>query len=108
MWIFCPYLPIHSDPPFEVTKPPVCFVIPSLIEFPRAPRPRPWLFLDDKPFELGHDIQVLTTIADLSRELSPDFGRPLNAGIEQALSSLKEQLPEGATLNYQAGTQTAA
>ncbi|HEX9940997.1 MAG TPA: hypothetical protein VGG03_03190 [Thermoanaerobaculia bacterium] len=108
MWTFCLYFPLHRGSFNEEINRPVCFVIHSLIEFPRAPRPRPWLFLDGKPFELGHDIQVLTTIADLSRELSPDFGRPLNAGIEQALSSLKKQLPEGATLNYQAGTQTAA
>lgn len=100
MWRIC----------FKINGKTYCIRIPILVDpfwkF-RRPRPEPWLVLDEKPFELAQDLQILATIADLSRDLSPEFGRTLSAGIEQAFSSLKKKLPEGAELNFHAQGKTA-
>jgi hypothetical protein len=104
MWVFC----------FTIRGRRFCFRIPLLIDpfwkFRRpgpGPRPEPWLVVDEKPFEFEQDLRILATMADLSRELSPELGRTLNASIEQAFSSLKKQLPEGTELNFHKVTQTA-
>ena len=87
----------------------ICINIPLIDPFWkfRRPRPEPWLVLNERPFEFAQDLQILATIANLSQELSPEFGRTLNAGIEQIFSNLKKQLPEGAELNFHEETPAA-
>jgi hypothetical protein len=103
MWYICVTVPV-----FEGTGYRYCFSIPVLVEPRLRPRPDPrWLVVDERPFERAQDLQVLATIAHLSRDLSPDFGRTLSAGIEQAFHSLKKQLPKGVELNFHEETQTA-
>jgi hypothetical protein len=95
MWHFC----------FTFNGKTHCIRIPLLVDsFWRLlkPRPDPWLVLDERPFEHALDLQVLATIADLSRDLSPELGRTVNAGIEEAFSRVKRQLPEGAELHFHA------
>lgn len=82
----------------------LCIEIP--IRIPVGPKFS--LGLDGRPFELAHDLQTLATIADLSRELSPDFRKSLGSGIEEAFCSLRERLPEGMELNSTDVAATAA
>jgi hypothetical protein len=99
MWYFC----------FTFNGKTHCIRIPILIDpfwkF-RRPQPEPWLVFDRQPFEFAQDLRILATIADLSQELSPEFGRAVNVSVEQAFSSLKKHLPEGAELNNYAETPT--
>lgn len=83
----------------------LCIEIPIRIP---VPGPKFSLGLDGRPFELGHDLQTLATIADLSRELSPDFRKSLGSGIEEAFCNLRERLPEGMELNSTDASAPAA
>lgn len=103
MWRICLTIPIPRGLPVGIAiEKKFCFYIPILVDrfWRRGPQPEPWLILDERPFEFAQDLQILATIADLSRELSPEFGRTLNDGIEQAFSALKKQLPESVELNF--------
>ncbi len=82
---------------FTINNKRYCIEIPLLYDrfwkF-RKPEPEPWL----RGLDIAQDLQVLASIAGLARDLSPELARTLNAGIEQAVSGIKSQLPEGAEL----------
>lgn len=84
-----------------------CFEIPyPPLDLESLRRPGlQWWTLGEKAVDVAQDLQILTTIAALARDLSPEFGRSVQAGIEQAAHSMKERLPEGVELHF--GEQTA-
>lgn len=87
-----------------------CFIIPLLID-PlwflhihgpgpvEGPRPEPWFTTEGKVTGWAQDLQILATVHALAHQLSPEAQRAVHAGLDQALSNVKQQLPEGAELH---------
>ena len=105
MWRICIDLSRRVDQVFVEGR--VCIEIPLLYD-PfwklRRPHPEPWLTLKGEAVDIAQDLQILASIAGLARDLSPEFGRTVNAGLEQAASSMKGKLPEGVELHFQEQT----
>lgn len=101
MWTIC--FPRCSGK--EVLLDKFCIRIPEyrLLRLPPEPDP-PWLTLGAKVIDVAQDLQILASIDGLARELSPEFRRTVQAGIEQAAHSMKEKLPEGVELHFREQT----
>jgi hypothetical protein len=93
-----------NDP---LARKPHCVEIPEIPywplrirEFRRPPHPDPWWTLGEKAVDVAQDLQILSSLSDLASDLSPEFGRTVQAGIEQAANSMKEKLPKGVELHF--------
>ena len=99
MWRIC--FPPLSREEVLIGKKQICFYIPIWPwsrEFrrPWPEPPKPW----EKAVDIAQDLQTLASIAALARDLSPELGRTVQVGIEQAAYSIKEKLPEGVELHF--------
>ena len=99
MWRLC--FPLLSPQDLRLGKKQICIDFP-ILPWPREFRPRPEP--QEKAVDIAQDLQTLASIAALARDLSPELGRTVQAGIEQAAHSMKGKLPEGVELHFRGQT----
>src|SRR5262245_64852613 len=110
MWICFPLVLGRDDDPLARVRVQQCFEIPLILppSLKDFRRPQPFWTLGEKAVDVAQDLQILASIAVLARDLSPEFGRTVQAGIEQAAYSIREKLPEGVELHFREQTVECA
>ena len=91
---------------FRIAGRTYCFYVPILVNpWPRlgpdpgperqGPRPEPWVTSEGEEASWARDLQILASINELAQHLSSDAQKVVHSGLNQALSHVKSQLPEG-------------
>jgi hypothetical protein len=84
-----------------------CSIVPILVNndpFPpppeevEGPHPQPWIIARGIETELAHDMRAIATVRTVLASMSPGFGRPIQAALEESVKNVAGRLPEGVSL----------